>query len=72
MTEPTPIEYLARKAAVSGLCLRDARSLFDALYVADALAIEGGSLSRAAQRAEMSRKHLCRIRGRTETEDKDA
>lgn len=64
---PTPpdteaIEWLARRCAARGLRWRDAMTLFDALYIADALAIEGGNVSAAAIRAGIERKTLYRHR----------
>ena len=43
------IQALARKAAHSGLRLRDARALFEALYIADALHLADGNLTAAAR-----------------------
>lgn len=45
------IEWLARRAAFSGLRLKPARDLFNALYAADALALEDGNMTKAALRA---------------------
>ena len=59
------ITWLAKKAAFSGLRLNQAQCLFDALYVADALAIEGGNVSAAAVRAEFGRTGINRMLRRT-------
>ena len=45
------IKWLAQRAAMSNLKLKPARDLFNALYVADALMLEGGNMTRAAKRA---------------------
>ena len=45
------IKWLARKAAKADLKLKPARHLFDALYVADALMMERGNMTKAASRA---------------------
>lgn len=57
----TPIQALAQKCANAGLRLRDARTLFDALYIADALAQTGGVKSRAATIAGVQREALSRL-----------
>lgn len=62
MTEENEhIKRLARLCAMKGLKLKDARSLFDALYIADALIVEDGNKTKAAQRAGMGRTHIMRM-----------
>lgn len=58
----SPIEHLARKTANAGLKLRDAKALFEALYMADALMLSGGSMEKAAKRSKISRDHFYRMR----------
>jgi hypothetical protein len=65
MPEAPGIPLLARKCAEKGLSLRDARALFEALWVADAVALHGSQ--RAAARAlGMDASVLCRLRKRGE------
>lgn len=45
------IQWLARKSATANLSLKEARDLFNTLYAADALALEGGNMTAAARRA---------------------
>jgi len=56
------VKALARKCGP--LNLRDARALFDALYVADVLAEARGNVSEAARLAETGRVQIYRIQGR--------
>lgn len=65
------ITFLARRAAEKGLRLRDARALFDALYRADALALSGGNVTRAAERAGVNRENFSRHRLRAALPDTD-
>lgn len=61
MSAPTPTEWLARHCAAKGLRLRDAVALFEALYIADAIAAGAGNVSAAAQRAGVGREMIyCR------------
>lgn len=63
----THIEALARRSARAGLKLRDARALFNALYVADALMLSGGNMHKAAVRAGYEPAALFRMRERPMT-----
>ena len=56
------IEALARRSAVAGLGLRDARQLFEALYIADALVLSQGSVTGAADIAGVTPASLWRKR----------
>lgn len=47
------IEALARRCADRGLTLRHARRLFEEMYLADALALDGNNLSAAARRMQV-------------------
>ena len=59
MPDPiTPTEWLARHCVVKGLRLRDAVALFEALYIADAIAAERGNVTAAAARAGVSREMI--------------
>lgn len=50
MTDPSPrITALARECAGRGLRLRDALSLFEAVYIASVLASTGGNKAQAAE-----------------------
>lgn len=62
--EPTPTQWLARRCAERGLRLSDARALFEALYIADALVLEHGNISAAARRAGLNYRTIQRRRGR--------
>ena len=50
------IEWLARRAALANLKLRQARLLFESLYVADALALESGNVAGAIRRSGLAKK----------------
>jgi DNA-binding NtrC family response regulator len=52
------IAFLARRCAFSNLTLADARDLFDALYLADALRSAEGNRTMAAEIAGISRGHF--------------
>lgn len=58
--EVTPLQALARKCAMAGLKLDDAVALFTSLYIADALAMCQGNVTRAAEHAQISRVTLAR------------
>lgn len=69
---PDPIVYLARRCAHAGLSLRDARYLFEAIYMADALMLAGGNQTEAAKIAGQQRtSHLLRRRKHEHTMEKD-
>lgn len=54
MTDRTHhIEALARRCAKRGLTLRNARRLFEEMYMADMLALTGNNLAEAARRMEV-------------------
>lgn len=57
-----PIKWLARRCAGRGLGMQDARTLFEALYIADALAVAGGNVTRAAEIAGVNRATIVRHR----------
>lgn len=61
------IRRIAQRCARANLRLRDARALFEAIYRADALALEGGNITRAAKRAGVIRETFHRQRTRDET-----
>lgn len=63
------IKYIARKAAAAGLNLKDARALFDALYVSDAIMLAGGSKTKAAKIAGVRREHMHRLRNKSTVEE---
>jgi hypothetical protein len=65
MTDAPGIPLLARKCAEKGLTLRDARALFEAMWVADAVALHG-SKSAAARAFDMGAATLTRVRNRGE------
>lgn len=50
------IAALARRSAASGLKLRQAVSLFEALYAADCLVVSKGNVTRAAEVAGVNRE----------------
>ena len=56
------VEALARLCAERGLRLRDARRLFEELYLADALWLSGGRVVAAADRVGLTTGALCRRR----------
>lgn len=56
------IKQLARACALGNIPLRDARCLFDSMYAADAVMLEGGRMTRAADRAGIRPEHFRRIR----------
>lgn len=58
--DTSPIKALAQKCARAGLKIDDAVALFTALYIADALALHNGNVSRAAERAGINRVTLAR------------
>ncbi len=62
------VTWLARRCAESGLRLDQARNLFDALWLADVLAANGGSVSRAAEATGMGRAQFYRMARRTDDE----
>lgn len=62
----TAAENLGRVCAEKGLRLRDAKYLFDALYVSDALMLSGGNITKAAERAGIRRENLTRLKDRRE------
>lgn len=65
------IKTLARLAAARGLKMRQANALFDALYVADALSVSNGSVSKAARLANVNRECLHRMEHRARVRDND-
>lgn len=65
---PAPIKYIARRCANKGLRLRQARALFDALHIADALGQTGGNVTKAAKIAGVTRTSLLRMTRGKETE----
>ena len=65
-TAEDKIKYLARKCANSGLKLRDARMLLDSLIIADALAMNNGNISKAADAIRVDRAMIMRFRMRQE------
>lgn len=58
-----PLKALARKCAERGLSITDAVALFEALYLADALAMSGGTRTRAAEIAGVARETIYRRNG---------
>lgn len=61
MPDLHPIQHLAQKCARANLPLRQSTQLFEALYLADATAIEGGNLTHAATRAGIARTSFLRL-----------
>ena len=60
---PTPkemIESLARECAHSGLKIKDAVTLFDSVYLANALALTHGNKTKAAEIAGIKRESIIR------------
>lgn len=64
MESEEQIKRLAESAARCGLRLRDARFLFDTLYVTGALVRSGGNQTKAAEIAGVNREALIRMRDR--------
>lgn len=60
MTDLHPIQRLAQKCAHANLPLAQAQTVFVTLYLADAVAIEGGNITRAADRSGMERTSFYR------------
>ncbi|WP_370312510.1 helix-turn-helix domain-containing protein [Sagittula sp.] len=62
MTDRTTpqIKALARRCAHGGLTLAQARLVFETLAIADALVLESGHVSRAAERLGINRVTLSR------------
>ena len=54
------VEALARRCALKGLMPRDARRLFDELYLADMLMLTRGNLTEASARMRVARTTLPR------------
>lgn len=59
-----PIKQLARKCSRANLNLRSSLALFDALYIADALALSGGVILTAAERAGVNQTTIIRSQKR--------
>lgn len=59
-----PIRALAQRCATSNLPLKDARALFEALYLADAMALANGNRTKAGERAGLSRVTINRKNAR--------
>jgi DNA-binding NtrC family response regulator len=55
------IEALAHETVIRGLKLKDARDIFEAVYMANALSVAGGSKTKAAEIAGIQREHVSRI-----------
>lgn len=55
------IETIARRAAMAGLNLAQARHLFDVLYIADAMRRHGGNRVQAAETLGIDRVTLHRM-----------
>lgn len=55
------IRNLARTCAENNLSLREARALFEMLYIADCVRLSGGNRSKAAEIAGIERAHFYRI-----------
>ncbi|WP_366942701.1 helix-turn-helix domain-containing protein [uncultured Roseobacter sp.] len=64
MLERDPIKFVARRCAMRGLNLKDARDLFDALMISDAIALEDGNKTKAAKRLGIKPAQLHRIKSR--------
>lgn len=60
------IKRMARNAALKSLRYRDALMFFEGFYIAEALAAESGSKTRAAERLGVKRETLSRRLRRSE------
>lgn len=58
------IQKLARSMAKRNLTLRQALFLFDAMVIGDALFLERGNVSRAAERLDVERGNLNKLIGK--------
>lgn len=65
------IKALAQTCAQKGLGLRDARLLFESLYVADALVLSQNNKTKSARKLGLNRERLYRIQKRAAVRTSD-